>query len=187
QMDDILEAKPWEPEPGEEWNPRNIDKTIDGKVLLRTAFIKSLNTPSIRLFLAVGIDDTIRFVRKLGFTTELIADKGLSLGASCVRIDELTGAFGVFARGGSRRDPVYLRRVIDKRGELRLDLRHPTDGAVDIAGRIDRMAALASDPPVQLLDVRSNFLISRLLREVVTGGTATKAGFIGAPAAGKSG
>jgi penicillin-binding protein 1A len=187
QTDDVLEAKPWEPEPGEEWSPRNIDKTLDGKVLLRTALIKSLNTPSIRLFLAVGIQDVIDFARKLGFTTDLIADKGLSLGTSCVRIDELTAAFGVFARGGSPRAPVYLRRVIDKRGQLRIDQRHPIDGAVDIAGRIDRMAALASDPPKQLLDPRTNFLISKLLREVVTAGTSTRASQIGAPAAGKSG
>jgi len=187
QMDDVLEAKPWEPEPGEEWNPRNIDKTIDGKVLLRTALIKSLNTPSIRLFVEVGVDDTIRFARRLGFTTEFVPDRGLSLGASCVRIDELTGSFAVFARGGSRRDPIYLRRVVDKRGELRLDQRHPIDGAVDVAGRIDRMAALAGDPPIQVLDVRSNFLISRLLREVVTAGTGVRAGHIGAQAAGKSG
>src|SRR5690606_37141077 len=113
--------------------------------------------------------------------------KGLSLGASCVRLDELTGGFAVFARGGSRQDPIYLRRIIDKRGVLRLDQRHPIDGAVDVAGRIDRMAALAGDPPRQLLDARSNFLINRLLREVVTAGTATRAGHIGAPAAGKSG
>ncbi len=187
QMDTVLEAKPWEPEPGEEWNPRNIDKTIDGKVLLRTAFIKSLNTPSIRLFLAVGIEPVIEFSRKLGFTTELIADKGLSLGASCVRTDELTRAFGVFARGGSKRDPVYVRRILDKRGVVRVDERHPYDAAIDIAGRIDRMAALAHDPPVQLLDPRTNFLISRLMREVVTSGTSTKASHIDAPAAGKSG
>lgn len=187
QMDAVLEAKPWEPEPGEEWNPRNIDKTIDGKVLLRTAFIKSLNTPSIRLFLAVGIQPTISFARKLGFTTEMIPDKGLSLGTSCVLIDELTGGFGVFARGGSRRDPSYVRRVVDKHGQLRLDARHPLDGAVDIAGRIDRMAALAHDPPEQVVDPRTNFLISRMLREVVTFGTSTRASTIGAPAAGKSG
>lgn len=187
QMDAILEAKPWEPEPGEEWNPRNIDKTIDGKVLLRTAFIKSLNTPSIRLFLAVGIQPTIDFARKLGFTTEMIPDKGLSLGTSCVRIDELTAGFAVFARGGSRRDPSYVRRIIDKHGQLRLDARHPLDGAVDIAGRIDRMAALAHDPPEQVVDPRTNFLISRMMREVVTFGTSTRASTIGAPAAGKSG
>jgi penicillin-binding protein 1A len=187
QADDVLEAKPWEPEPGEEWSPRNIDKTLDGKVLLRTALIKSLNTPSIRLFLAVGIQDVIDFARKLGFTTELIADKGLSLGTSCVRIDELTAAFGVFARGGSPRAPIYVRRVIDKHGQLRIDQRHPIDGAIGIGDRIDRMAALASDPPKQLLDPRTNFLISRLLREVVTSGTSTRATTIGGPAAGKSG
>ena len=187
QMDMVLEAKPWEPEPGEEWNPRNIDKTIDGKVLLRTAFIKSLNTPSIRLFISVGVAPVIEFSRKLGFTTELVPDKGLSLGASCVRTDELTRAFGVFARGGSKRDPIYVRRIVDKRGQLRLDARHPYDAAMDVAGRIDRMAALAHDPPVQLLDPRTNFLISRLMREVVTAGTSTKASRLPAPAAGKSG
>ena len=187
QMDDVLEAKPWEPEPGEVWNPRNIDKTIDGKVLLRTALIKSLNTPSIRLFLAVGIDEVVSFARELGFTTELIADKGLSLGASCVHIDELTRAFGVFARGGSMRDPVYVRRIIDKRGSLRVDRRHPEDGAVDLAGRIDRMAAMAQTPARQIIDPGTAFLIGRLLREVVTAGTSTRANTIGAPAAGKSG
>ncbi len=187
QMDSVLEAKPWEPEPGEEWNPRNIDKTLDGKVLLRTAFIKSLNTPSIRLFLAVGIEPVIAFARRLGFTSELIADKGLSLGASCVHIDELTRAFGVFAREGSLREPVYIRRVIDKRGQLRLDHRHPLDPAVDVAGRLDRMAALAKHPPNQIVDPRTNFLISRLMREVVTAGTSTKASRLEAPVAGKSG
>jgi penicillin-binding protein 1A len=187
QMDAVLEAKPWEPEPGEAWNPRNIDKTIDGKVLLRTAFIKSLNTPSIRLFLAIGIQPTISFARKLGFTTEMIPDKGLSLGSSCVLIDELTAGFGVFARGGSRRDPSYVRRVVDKHGQLRIDERHPLDGAVDLAGRIDRMAALAHDPPEQIVDPRTNFMMSRMLREVVTFGTSTRASTIGAAAAGKSG
>ncbi|EDM77547.1 penicillin-binding protein, 1A family [Plesiocystis pacifica SIR-1] len=186
-MDDILEAKPWVPEPGEEWNPRNIDKTLDGQVLLRTALIKSLNTPSIRLFLAVGIRETITFARRLGFTTELIADKGLSLGASCVRTDELSAAFGVFARGGSLQRPVYLRRVVDQRGALRVDNRDPRDAGVDLAGRIDRMAARVLDAPDQLLDHRTNFLISRLLREVVTSGTGARASSIGAPAAGKSG
>lgn len=187
EMDTVLEAKAWEPEPGETWNPRNIDKTLDGKVLLRTALIKSLNTPSIRLFLRVGIEDTIAFARKVGFTTEMIPDKGLSLGASCVTIDELTGAFGVFARGGSLRRPTYLRRVIDKHGRVRVDNRYPLDPGVDVAGRVDRMAALAKQAPAQILDYRTNFLISRLLREVVLFGTSTRVTMIGGPAAGKSG
>ncbi len=187
QMDSILEAKPWEPEPGEEWNPRNIDKTVDGKVLLRTALIKSLNTPSIRLFLAIGAERVVAWTRKLGITTKLIADKGLSLGTSCMQMDELSRAFGTYARGGSRQDPVYIRRVVDKNGKLRLDRRHPHDGAMDVAGRIDRMAALAIHPPKQIIDERSVFLISRLLREVVTAGIGGRASRAKVPVAGKSG
>jgi penicillin-binding protein 1A len=187
RMDSFLEARPYVPEPGEDWNPRDITKTLDGRVLFRTALIKSLNTPSLRLFLALGADRVVEWARGLGFTTELIADKGLSLGASCVRTDELTRAFGTFARNGSQRDPVYVKRVIDKAGQVRLDQRHPYDAGLDVASRFDRMAAQALEAPDQLIDARTSFLTGRLLREVVTTGTATRATRIGVPAAGKSG
>ncbi len=187
RMDSFLEAKPYVPEDGEDWNPRDIAKTLDGRVLLRTAFIKSLNTPSLRLFLALGADEVVTWTRRLGITTELIADKGLSLGASCVQIDELTRVFGTFARNGSQRSPVYVRRVIDKHGRLRVDQRHPYDAGLDVAGRFDRMAAEALEAPEQLVDARTSFLIGRLMREVVTAGTATRVTTAGVPAAGKSG
>lgn len=187
RMDSFLEARPYVPEPGETWNPRDITKTLDGRVLFRTALIKSLNTPSLRLFLSLGAKRVVQWARRLGFTTQLIADKGLSLGASCVRTDELTRAFGTFARNGSQREPIYVKRVTDKAGKVRFDMRHPYDAGLDIAGRYDRMAAHAGEAPEQILDARTNFLISRLLREVVTTGTATRATRIGAPAAGKSG
>jgi penicillin-binding protein 1A len=186
-MDSILEAKPWVPEPGEEWNPRNIDKTVDGRVLLRTALIRSLNTPSIRLFVALGAPAVVDWSRKLGITTELIADKGLSLGASCVLTHEITNVFTTYARGGSKTDPVLVRRVIDKHGNVRLDQRHPEDPNMDLRGRAHRMLARAQRPDVQLIDERTNFLITRLLREVVTAGIGSRASTIGIPAAGKSG
>jgi penicillin-binding protein 1A len=187
RMDTILEAKPYIPEDGEDWNPRNIGKTLDGRVLLRSAFIKSLNTPSIRLFLELGADRVVDWSRRLGFSTQLIADKGLSLGASCVLTDELTRAFGTYARGGSQRDPIVLRRITDRHGVVRLDGRHPYDGAVDVAGRLDRLAQLAREPAEQLIDPRTAFLINRLMREVVTAGTATRVTRVGVPSAGKSG
>ena len=187
RMDSFLEAKPYVPEPGEDWNPRDITKTLDGRVLLRTALIKSLNTPSLRLFLKLGADRVVRWSRRLGFTTELIADKGLSLGASCVRTDELTRVFGTYARNGSQRDPVYTKRVVDKQGLTRLDRRHPYDAGLDVAGRLDRMAAEVTEAPEQIVDAQTSFLIGRLLREVVTSGTATRVTRVGIPAAGKSG
>lgn len=186
-MGSILEDKPYVPEPGEEWNPQNIGQTLDGKVLLRTALIKSLNLPSIRLFVALGADKVVAWARRLGFTTELIADRALSLGASCVRIDELSRAFAIFVRGGAWVEPVAIRRVVDKRGEVLLDQRSPLDPSLDIAGRLDRMGALGRRGPEQIVDERTAFLITRLMREVVTAGIGGRASMIGVPAGGKSG
>ncbi len=186
-MGSVLEDRPYEPEPGEEWNPQNIHGTLEGQVLLRNAFIYSLNLPSIRLFMRLGADNVVQWARKLGFTTELIADKALSLGASCVRMDEMSRAFGIYVREGQSFDPVYVRRVIDKRGEVVLDHRHPSDGALDLRGRLDAMGRLATDSPEQTIDRRTAFLITQMLRDVVTSGIGRKAQRIGVPAGGKSG
>jgi penicillin-binding protein 1A len=170
RMDSILEDKPYVPEPGEAWNPQNLGQTLDGEVLLRTALIRSLNLPSIRLFQSLGVDNVVAWARRLGFSTDLIADRALSLGASCVHIDELSRAFAIFVRGGSWVDPVYVRRIVNKRGEVLVDNRSPDDPAVDVAGRLDRLGSLALKGPRQVVDDRTAYLITRLMREVVTAG-----------------
>ncbi|MEM7154854.1 MAG: PBP1A family penicillin-binding protein [Myxococcota bacterium] len=187
-MDSMLEDKAYEPDPGEEWNPQNIHGTLSGRILLRNAFIHSLNLPSIRLFKQLGAANVVTWARRLGLTTELIADKALSLGASCVRMDELTRAFGIFVRGGQSWQPRYVRRVTDKRGVVVLDHRHPYDESMDVAGRLDAMGRLATaDAPTQLVDERTAFLITRMMRDVVTSGIGRRAQKIGLPAGGKSG
>ncbi len=186
-MGSVLEDKPYEPDDGEEWNPQNIHGSIEGQVLLRNAFIHSLNLPSIRLFVRLGADNVVTWARRLGFTTELIADKALSLGASCVRMDEMSRAFGIYVREGQGWEPTYVRRVTDKRGNVVLDARHPTDGAMDLAGRLDAMGRLGTAPPKQVIDRRTAFLITQMLRDVVTSGIGRRAQRIGVPAGGKSG
>lgn len=187
-MDTLLEDRPYEPEPGEEWNPQNIHGTLSGQILLRNAFIHSLNLPSIRLFQRLGADNVVAWSRRLGITTELIADKALSLGASCVHIDELSRAFGIYVREGRSWEPRYVRRVTNRRGEVVLDHRHPWDESIDVAGRLDAMGRLAStEAPVQLIDERSAFLITRMMRDVVTSGIGRRAYRLHDPAGGKSG
>jgi penicillin-binding protein 1A len=186
-MGSILEDRPYEPEPDEEWNPQNIHGTLEGKVLLRNAFIHSLNLPSIRLFVRLGADEVVAWARRLGFTTKLIADKALSLGASCVRIDELTHAFAIYVREGRSFEPTYVRRVTDKNGRVVLDRRHPWDGAMDVSGRLDAMARLALDPPHQAIDRRTAYLITHMMRDVVTAGIGGRARRVEVPVAGKSG
>jgi len=186
-MGTVLEDRPYQPEPGEEWNPQNIHGSLSGEVLLRNAFIFSLNLPSIRLFNRLGADNVVAWARRLGFTTEFIADKALSLGASCVRTDELSRAFGIFVREGRWVDPTVLRRVTDKNGRVVIDERHPWDEAMDIGGRIDALAREAITPPKQIIDVGTAFLITKMMRDGVTHGIGRNAGKAGVPAGGKSG
>ncbi|MEM6295482.1 MAG: PBP1A family penicillin-binding protein [Myxococcota bacterium] len=186
-MGSMLEDHAYEPDPGEEWNPQNIHGTLEGQVLLRNAFIHSLNLPSIRLFQRLGADNVVRWARTLGFTTKLIADKALSLGASCVQMDEMSRAFGIYVSEGKAFEPVYVRRVTNKRGEVVLDQRHVTDGAMDLRGRLDAMGRAGTAPPEQRIDRRSAFLITQMLRDVVTSGIGRRAQRIGVPAGGKSG
>ncbi len=187
RMDSTLEDRPYVPEPGEVWNPQNLGKTLDGEVLLRTALIRSLNLPSIRLFQSLGPERVIAWSRRLGFTTDMIADRALSLGASCVQINELSRAFAIFVRGGAWVDPVHVRRIVDKRGQVLLDRRDPNDPGMDVAGRLDRIGSLAHEGPRQVVDERTAFLITRLLREVVSAGIGARAGRIGVPVGGKTG
>ncbi|MFO0636332.1 MAG: transglycosylase domain-containing protein [Nannocystaceae bacterium] len=186
-MGTVLEDRPYQPDPGEAWNPQNLHGTLSGEVLLRNAFIFSLNLPSIRLFNRLGAANVVAWARKLGFTTELIADKALSLGASCVHTDELSRAFGTFVREGRWVDPIYVRRVTDKNGNVVIDDRHPWDDAMDVGGRIDAMARLGLAPPDQRVDVNTAFLITKMMRDVVTNGIAKTANKAGVPAGGKSG
>ncbi len=186
-MATVLEDRPYQPEPGEAWNPQNLHGTISGEVILRNAFIFSLNLPSIRLFMRLGAGEVVSWARRLGFTSELIADKALSLGASCVHMNELSRAFGVFVREGKWIDPVFVRRVVDKNGEVLIDDRHPWDEGMDVGGRVDAMALAALHPPKQVVDVGTAFLITKMMRDVVTNGIAKQAQKVGVPAGGKSG
>ncbi|MBK8482727.1 MAG: transglycosylase domain-containing protein [Proteobacteria bacterium] len=186
-MGTILKDKPYVPEPGEAWNPQNIHGTLNGEVTLHFALIRSLNLPSIELLAAVGAQATAAWARRLGFSTELVADKGLALGASCVRMDELTRAFATFARGGTRRDLQYLRQLRDRRGALLEDHTIVEDPWLSEAERLDRLWATAGDEASRDIDARTAFLTTTLLRDAVRTGIAARCRIVPAPTAGKGG
>lgn len=186
-MASVLQDKPYLPEPGELWNPVNLHGTLDGHVLLRTALIRSLNLPSLQLFNKVGADNVARWARRLGLTTPIHADRALALGASCTRMDEISRAFAVFARGGVGIEPQTVRRVIDRHGRVLADHTVPEDPWLDTAAKLDRLVAGLGSKPPMVIDARTAFLTSRLLRDAVADGIAARAGSIGAPVAGKGG
>jgi len=185
-LNDIPRAEV-DPITGEVWVPQNLNNTVEYQVNLEYALVWSKNVPSVQLFKLVGAKDVEAWARRLGMTTPIIADQALALGASCTRIDELTRAFSAFARNGSLEEPVTLRRVRDRAGQVVEDNTAASDpmGPPDV--RLDRMVALAGRSSKTVIPPRAAWLTSQLLRRVVTKGHAPALRSSGLLVAGKTG
>ncbi len=160
---------------GKLWRPKNATNRFKGPVIMSEAFARSLNNATIRLVDEVGVDAVIDFARRAGIRSPLGRDLGIALGTNEVTLLELTSAYGTLARGGKRRDPRLIRRVVDANGEvLREDL--PTSELPEsrVQGRIRAADA---------------YLATYLMREAVRAwyGTAHRASALGQNLAGKTG
>jgi penicillin-binding protein 1A len=176
-----------DPITGEIWTPTNLNNTVEYQVTLEYALIWSKNVPSVQLFKLVGGHEVEAWARRLGFSTTIIPDQALALGASCTRTDELTRAFSAFARNGVLVDPVYIRRVRDRDGAVVEDHTSVGDPVGAPSERLDRLVATADVRPTPAISPRTAWLTSNLLRHVVTKGHAPAIRTSGLLAAGKTG
>jgi penicillin-binding protein 1A len=187
-----------DPVTGIEWTPTNLYDTLDGRVTLEYAMVYSKNIPSVDIFKRLGAEHVEAWARRLGFTTEIIADDALALGASCTRLDEMTRAFAVFARdgawwprpataGAAGKDFVYVRRVTDRFGNIIEDNTVAYDAALPPADRLDRVVANAGLVPEQAISPRTAYLTNKLLGQVIRFGFAKTLRNTEIHAAGKTG
>jgi membrane peptidoglycan carboxypeptidase len=106
---------------GDPYVPRNYDRQWRGPVLLREALASSYNLIAVQVLDYVTIERMTALARSTGITTFDDADRwglALTLGGGEVRLLELTAAYGAFANGGHRVEPVTITRVEDSRGQI---------------------------------------------------------------------
>ena len=87
------------------WSPQNYDHEFRGRVSLRSALERSLNVPSVRLALQVGIDRVAEMAIRLGVTSPLPRVPSLALGTAEVSPLEIARAYATLASGGVRPTP----------------------------------------------------------------------------------
>jgi penicillin-binding protein 1C len=129
----------------ESYTPANFGLVEHGPVLARAALASSLNIPAVVTLDHVGVPALIELLNQAGVSTlanNPNLDLAVTLGGGEVRLLDLTAAYGIFANGGWRVDPVYLLRVESRAGDLLYDWQpHPSASQV-----IDpRVAALVTD------------------------------------------
>jgi penicillin-binding protein 1A len=95
-----------------EWKPANFNDEYFGEVRLRFALRKSLNSVSIKLVQAMGVPETIQYLKRFGFDgVNIPNDLSLALGAGGVAPLELVRGYATFANGGYRVDPYFIDRI----------------------------------------------------------------------------
>ncbi len=87
------------------WQPQNYDHKFRGRVPLRSALERSLNVPSVRLAMQVGIDRVAEMATRMGIKSYLPRVPSLALGTAEVSPLEIARAYATLASGGIRPNP----------------------------------------------------------------------------------
>jgi penicillin-binding protein 1A len=173
------------------WKPKNYGEDFKGDVTLRTALVNSMNIPAVKTAEALaakfGMQVIADWSKGLGLTTPVKLELGTALGSSCVNLWELTNVYALFARYGEKRPSGFVKRVLDRDGNVLEDHSDWRDPWVPLEARLAAGYAEVTRPRERAMDERTAYIMVRLMREVATVGTGARASALGKPAAGKTG
>jgi len=184
-----------DPVSGFVWAPRNYGRKFYGPMTMRDALKKSINNATVHLFRDLGVRYVIDYARRFGIQAPLSSDLSLALGSSSMTLLELTRAYAVYPRGGTRIVPRFIRSVKDREGATLLaDVplgEIPPPVLKPLSGPDGPPAESYPDseimPTQQIITPADAYLVSDLLRAVVQEGTGRRLKSLGRTLAGKTG
>jgi len=153
---------------GKEYTPNNYGEQFHGTVTLREALTRSLNVATVKVAELVGYGRVAAFAKQLGLDPRIQPTPAVALGAYEMTPLDVAGGYTVFANGGVRAEPMFLRRVVSGDGSV-LENNQPRTREV--------------------LDPRVAYLVTNVMEDVINHGTGypARARGFNAPAAGKTG
>ncbi|WP_458407264.1 transglycosylase domain-containing protein [Anaerotignum sp.] len=153
------------------WSPKNWDGKYIGPTTARQGIWHSMNVLAVKTFTMVGAETAYDYLLDFGFTTIDERDKaattalgGLTQGVSVL---EETAAYASIANGGTYFEPIYYTVVYDHDGNVLLDNKEQESHRV--------------------LKETTAYMLTDMMRDVITKGTGGQAGISGMNVAGKTG
>ena len=98
---------------GKTWAPQNYDKTYRGNVPLYAAMANSLNVPTVRLGMAVGVPAVAETLKKMGVTQDIPLFPSLFLGILELSPYEVNQAYLTLATEGLYQPLTAIRTIQD--------------------------------------------------------------------------
>ena len=150
--------------PGTNIQLYDFDHKYEGTITMRKALIESRNVPAIRALEAVGITKAQAFLAKLGITYKktLEYQNGIGLPSSTL---QNAAAYAAFANGGTYYKPQYINTIITADGKTK------------------KFAASGK----KVMQASTAYMITDMLKQVITQGSGTNAAITGLYQAGKTG
>ncbi|CDT93877.1 MULTISPECIES: penicillin-binding protein 1B [Vibrio] len=104
---------------GNVWTPRNYDRKYRGDVPLYIALAKSLNVPTVRLGMALGIPEVSDTLERLGVNKDEIRPvPSMFLGSFSLTPFEVAQMYQTLTNSGKRAKLTALRSVMDMEGNV---------------------------------------------------------------------
>jgi penicillin-binding protein 1A len=178
------------------WKPKNYEGDYKGPVTMRISLEESRNIPTIKMADKVGVGTILKFADRIGFNAKLDNNLSIALGTFGVSPRDLVTTFAIYPNGGKFVTPKAILSVIDRDGkkyvinEIEKDMKIP--GANDKEEKEKTPAELANPflknlDNKQVYDPRLAYIMTSLMKGVVTSGTATSARDLSPNIAGKTG
>jgi penicillin-binding protein 1A len=161
--DDVVEDSPLKIR---DWQPHNYDEKYQGTMPLRKALAQSRNIPAVRVLQEIGIQTGVNMVKKFGLPNQMAPFLPSALGATEEPLLSMTSAYTAFPNQGVRVEPVFIRKVVDR------------DGNVIEEAKPKSYKVMSEYVAAQMVD---------MMRGVVLEGTARAASAVGHEIAGKTG
>jgi penicillin-binding protein 1A len=151
---------------GSIWSPKGGG--TGGMVSMRLGLTKSINVIAVRTAMDVApIDQVIQLSHNMGIKSELPNYLSLSLGAGEVTPLEMTNAYATFANDGIWVEPIAIKRIEDRHGNLIEEFLPETK---------------------EVMSEGVAYMMSDMMEDVINEGTATTVrNYFHRPAAGKTG
>ncbi|MCM3718452.1 transglycosylase domain-containing protein [Fictibacillus phosphorivorans] len=157
------------------YKPKNFkNRYANDFITMAQALALSDNIYAVKTNLYLGPDKLVKTAKKFGIKSELEGIPSLALGSNAVGVLELTKAYGVFANGGKRTDPVFITKITDSKGEVLYEHKYEGKQVID-----ENKAFVMTDLLAGTFDEKLNDYTS------VTGSSINH--YLTRPMAGKSG
>ena len=152
-----------------DYTPSNYGNKYYGWVTVREAVTKSLNVPAVKTLSAVGVYRAKDFAKRCGIEFDDKDDSlALALGGFTYGVSplQIAGAYSCFASGGIYNTPTLIKKITDRNGltvyEYRPDNR-------------------------RVMSEANAYILTSMLKSVVTEGTGHRLNTLDIPIAGKTG